>query len=849
MRRKSDGVAPRRGWIIAIAVVACLGVLPAAMHAPLALSSPHGGSLAPTAPHFVTAFAATPRVPAGAAPSASSLASLEWTTATIFYGASDPSGYLFGQGSVMAVDNGIQNTTSFGGEAVAGLSNITLVWNNGTVGYWSYAASLTDPSPRENSSFQSYEPGGLAVLFGGLVNLHTQETTNDTWVYWFVNQTWENLSARLSPPARENAAFAIDPTDGVGLLEGGIDPDYVNGHSTGSVLWNDTWQINLTTLNWTPVAATGSPPPMFGASMVWDPILARFVLFGGCDASGCTNDVWTYAPGSAHWNLTGPTGTVPTGRGSASFVWDPFDNVTLLFGGFTTGATGFTALGDTYALSSAATSWSAIGATGGPPPTYDAASAFSDYPGCRGMWVQGGSPALTGVVYNDYLLAPVSEPPPNCFTPIGGSTGGGPPAKCSNASALVTIQVLDAASGTGLPGSNVEISGSCGQSAGVTGAAGFLNLSDAAPDLLTVTAAHADFHGGFTNATLTGRPGQVIRLSLVPLPELHAHVVGVSSAGTATLVGATVAAGAILVGNSSATGWVNTSAPPSLNGSLTVSASAVDYSTAATTIVLPYTGAIYANLSLQAYGPIEVRIVDGLTGAPLAHVPARLGFVDPLGANSTLFMTDSHGWYNASLRAGNYSVSEAIPGYFANQTGTPVYHGWIQPTVIVVGAVPQYGADVQVRVLNGVLGTPVPNATVTFGGSTEVLDDGAGWANATDVGPPGFLNVSASAPGFYPNATTVTIEPYLVLAFVIHLAPAPPCSAFAACPPAISPPAKLVAFSFLPPPGLARDILLLSPALLVLAGAAYVLTWRRAGPSPVGGSRAVAPVGEPRRGL
>lgn len=739
----------------------------------------------------------------------------------------------------MAVDNAIQNTTSFGGEGVAGLSNITLVWNNGTVGYWAYANSTVAPSPRSNSSFQSFEPSGYAVLFGGLVSLATQATANDTWRYWFANETWQNVTSGLAPPARENAAFAVDPIAGIGLLEGGVNPDYSTGSSTGTVLWNDTWVLNLTTLAWSPLAATNAPPPMYGSSMVWDPVLARFVLFGGCGASGCRNDIWTLAPGSSHWNLTSAGGTAPVGRGSPSFVWDPVDNVTLLFGGFTSGPGGDSALDDTFALSANLATWTTLSDVNAPPPTYDAASAFSNYAGCVGMWVQGGSPAASAIEYNDYLLAPAFEPNLNCFSPIGGTNG--PPPKCTNLSAVVTVQVLDARTGLGLAGAPVEVAGSCGQSSGVSGPAGFLNLSDAAPDSLTITASHPGYHLGQETATLTGQPGQVFPIRLVPFPTLHARVLGRTLAGTFPIAHAPVAGGAIILGNTSGDGWLNASAPSSLNGTLSVSATAVDYSTGRTNVSVPYTGDIYANLTLQAFGAIDIELVDALTGAPLPSAPLRLSFLGPLGANSTVFATDVHGWYNSSLEAGNYSVSESIPGYFTNQTERPFFHDWVLPTVVVLGALPQYGADVDVQVLNSVLATPVPAATVAFGGLVKLVTDADGWANATNLGPPGLLTVSASAPGFYPNMTTLSIAPYQVVPVVLHLVPAPPCSAFAACPPPTASPPLFAGLSFLPGPGPARDLLLGAPVVLVLAGALYVLLQRGGPPGGPGAPPRGAP--------
>ena len=729
----------------------------------------------------------------------------------------------------MAVDDRFNNTVSFGGRALDGLSAITLVYDNASNGTWWYAGSPVSPSARANASFASYSPGGLAVLFGGLGNLSNLRTLNDTWAYYFGNETWVNVSQAIAPPARENAAFAIDPVAGVGLLVGGIDPRFSSGGTTGTILWNDSWELNLTTMRWTPLSLGGSPPALYGSSMVWDPVVHEFVLFGGCDTARCSDSVWTYSPGSSQWSHPTVGGVDPGGRGSAAFVWDPVDNVSVLYGGFAPGAAGPAALGGTYSLDPTLTGWSVVGSVGGPPPTYGAASAFSDYPGCVGMWVQGGSPALDGVITNDSLLEPVSSLRPNCFTPFGGGTGNGPPPACSNVSAHVSIQVRDAFTGAGLTGADVVVSGGCGTSHGTTRAAGFVNLTEAAPDVLTVTADRIGYHGGTITTAYTGAAGEIVYLNLYPFPALSARVFGSTAQGTFPLADAAVSVGgALIVGSSDSLGWVNATSIPSNGSTVTVGATAPDFSAARSTVPLPYTGVVEVNLTLLAYGSLDLRVRDNWTAQPIGGATLSLTFLDPLGANTTVVRTDSSGWFNSSLEAGNYTVDAGAPGYFSNGTAGGFYHGWVVPTVLVVNLSKVYGADVDVHLLNAATGNPVAQGRVTFGGALSVYSDTRGWANATNLQPEGLLRILVSAWGFYPNTTTVTIAPYVILRDVmVALHPAPPCSPYADCS-LLNASAPPPALSLLPPPGAVRTVLLGAPLALAALGVAFVAyhRWR-----------------------
>jgi hypothetical protein len=114
--------------------------------------------------------------------SALAIPTFQWDTAQIYYGQGDPVGLLFGEGSVLTVDNRLHTLATFGGLGLGGLSNITLLYTDPTTGAWAYSVSPLSPSPRANSSFATDSAHDAAVLFGGLSNLSTHRAINETWL-------------------------------------------------------------------------------------------------------------------------------------------------------------------------------------------------------------------------------------------------------------------------------------------------------------------------------------------------------------------------------------------------------------------------------------------------------------------------------------------------------------------------------------------------------------------------------------------------------------------------------------------------------------------------------------------
>jgi hypothetical protein len=87
--------------------------------------------------------------------------------------------------------------------------------------------------------------------------------------------------------------------------------------------------------SWQAVLASGTPPPARSdfASTV-DPTRSLVVLFGGArDVGGLSNEVFAYDFLVNRWQAVATTGDVPTPRSGARMQWDAQDKLLLVFGG------------------------------------------------------------------------------------------------------------------------------------------------------------------------------------------------------------------------------------------------------------------------------------------------------------------------------------------------------------------------------------------------------------------------------------------------------------------------------------------------------------------------------------
>ena len=204
----------------------------------------------------------------------------------------------------------------FGGSVGSAPSGTTIEWNGAD---WTRVDTPQGPPPRYAASMTYDSDRGEVVLFGGF------DGTNDlvdTWVYDGATWTLKNVGG---PKERYGAMFVHDPKRHVSVLFGGFN-DY-------SQQIKDTWEWDGT--KWTEVTTGPVPPERESPVAAYDPKAGVIVMTGGyrsnVNGSGNLPDTWTF-DGQWHYLTVGPQ---PQMRG-ATMAWDPVGQRILLYGGANT---------------------------------------------------------------------------------------------------------------------------------------------------------------------------------------------------------------------------------------------------------------------------------------------------------------------------------------------------------------------------------------------------------------------------------------------------------------------------------------------------------------------------------
>lgn len=246
-----------------------------------------------------------------------------------------------------------------------------------TDGAWS---ELVIDSRRSHSAV--YDRGGDRLLvFGGVDS--SNRYLNDVWVLPLSGPpAWYRLNPSGTPPAgRYGASMVYDPVRHRVVIFGGRS-------GSSPFFFNDVWALSLTgAAPWIELTPAGTPPTArHSASAIYDPVSDRVVLFGGETVAGLANDVWALSlSGPSAWTQMAPTGTPPAPRSLSSAIYDPLRHRMLVFGGHTASAIPR----DLWELRLIGPAWSELSPAGTPPYGRDGHSAIYDAPRDR-MVVIGG---------------------------------------------------------------------------------------------------------------------------------------------------------------------------------------------------------------------------------------------------------------------------------------------------------------------------------------------------------------------------------------------------------------------------------------------------------------------------
>ncbi|MFW9925675.1 MAG: Kelch repeat-containing protein [Candidatus Thorarchaeota archaeon] len=164
----------------------------------------------------------------------------------------------------------------------------------------------------------------VTIIYGGWKTPAPYEL-GDTWAYNLNNDSYTNMDPTVSPPVREVSSMVYDSQSDRIVMFGGME-DFET-----TLLRNDTWLYDYNSNTWENVTTSGAPSPVHAFGMVYDTESDRVILFGG-NVDPKFGDTWAYDVESNTWENMNPT-TSPSPRYFHSMAYDEESDIVILFAG------------------------------------------------------------------------------------------------------------------------------------------------------------------------------------------------------------------------------------------------------------------------------------------------------------------------------------------------------------------------------------------------------------------------------------------------------------------------------------------------------------------------------------
>lgn len=228
-------------------------------------------------------------------------------------------------------------------------------------------ADQPGPPARWDHTLAADETARRLVLFGGRDG--NGVPLGDTWRFDLRRATWEQIAGQGdTPAARFGHAMAVDPVARAVYLFGG---------QSGDQFFNDVWQLDLATGDWTLLhdGSDPAPAPRYGLGAVRD-ASGRIIISHGFTFEGRFDDTWAFDPLTRAWaDITPPAGPRPLKRCLHEQLWLPGEKRMLLYGGCSSGF-GPCPQGDLWALDPAGGRWTELTPENGPAARSNPALAW-----------------------------------------------------------------------------------------------------------------------------------------------------------------------------------------------------------------------------------------------------------------------------------------------------------------------------------------------------------------------------------------------------------------------------------------------------------------------------------------
>ncbi|MBK9974016.1 MAG: choice-of-anchor D domain-containing protein [Planctomycetes bacterium] len=166
------------------------------------------------------------------------------------------------------------------------------------------------------------------ILYGGRTGVADSTITDEVWALTLTpgSESWTLLATSGASPGKRAQHVAV--VDGAGRMV------IFGGRAETGAFLNTTYALNLSTLVWAQVAATGSINARIAAAAIYDPVGDRMILYGGSNNGTLTTLHSLNMSGAPAWTTMAKVGTAPAGLFYHSMVYDPALHRMLVYGGF-----------------------------------------------------------------------------------------------------------------------------------------------------------------------------------------------------------------------------------------------------------------------------------------------------------------------------------------------------------------------------------------------------------------------------------------------------------------------------------------------------------------------------------
>lgn len=194
--------------------------------------------------------------------------------------------------SSLVYDQTLKKTVLFGGyDGVSTYLNQTWMFD-GSV----WAQVKKNPAPSRSHPAMWYDPIlKKTVIYGGIGRLTANDAVTRFSDMWSFDGTgWTQIMPATTPGMRYGAEVAVDPKTSHAFVFGGIRVDLDASNSQVQVYANDMWEWDGT--NWTKVTTAVTPPARENGGFAVDPIRNELVMFGGYRGF-YLSDLWSFSNG------------------------------------------------------------------------------------------------------------------------------------------------------------------------------------------------------------------------------------------------------------------------------------------------------------------------------------------------------------------------------------------------------------------------------------------------------------------------------------------------------------------------------------------------------------------------